>query len=49
MNNDLVTGWKTMVRTTQNNMGDGSWEGYEAEEFNIWRPNKPATMAFENR
>jgi len=44
-NNGLATGRKTMTRTTRSQVGEGSWDVYEAEEFNIWRRNKPAAMA----
>jgi hypothetical protein len=44
-NNGLVTGRKTMTRTTRSQVGEGSWGGYEAEEFNNWRRRKPAAVA----
>jgi hypothetical protein len=30
-------------------VGKGSWQGYEAEEFNIWRRSKLATIATDNQ
>jgi hypothetical protein len=29
--------------------GKGSWDGYVAEEFNMWRLSKPETVASGNR
>jgi hypothetical protein len=45
----MVTGTKTTMRRTGSKVGKGSGEGYEAEEFNIRRSNKPATMATEKQ
>ena len=41
----LVIKRKTGTRTARSQMGEGSWEGFEAEEFNFWRRSKPAAMA----
>lgn len=37
------------MRMTWSEVGKGSGEGYEAEEFNIWQHDKLAIMATQNQ
>ena len=49
VNIDMVTRRKTVIRTTQNKVGKGGWQGYRAVEFNIQWCSIPKTMATENQ
>ena len=47
-NNDVVIGRKMTTGTTGSEVRKGNGEGYEAEEFNMWRRNQVANVATEN-
>jgi hypothetical protein len=40
---------KKTTRTIKSKVGKGSEDGYEEQEFNIWRSNQPASMATDNQ